>query len=182
MNARPPTDRLVLYVVVCAAPPARQIGQLIRLLINDGWTVCVITTPSAASWIDRNALAEQTGYPVRSDYKRPDDPDILPKADAIALVPATFNTINKWATGISDNLALGILNEALGLGLPILVSPYAKPTLTRHPAYPGHVHLLAAAGVTFTPAEAIRPQDENEPFLWHLIRDAVAQLKPNTPI
>jgi hypothetical protein len=35
----------------------------------------------------------------------------LPPADAIAVAPATYNTINKWAAGISDTLALGILCE-----------------------------------------------------------------------
>lgn len=28
-----------------------------------------------------------------------------PRADAIAVVPATFNTVNKWAAGFVDNLA-----------------------------------------------------------------------------
>jgi hypothetical protein len=35
----------------------------------------------------------------------------------VVVAPATFNTINKWALGIIDTLVLGILNEALGLGL-----------------------------------------------------------------
>ena len=32
--------------------------------------------------------------------------------------PLTFNTVNKWANGITDTLALGLLNEALGAGRP----------------------------------------------------------------
>lgn len=176
MNTRPSEDRRVLYLVVCAAPPAREIGQLVQLLMDDGWTVCVIATPTAATWIDRDALARQTGYPVRSDYKRPGDPDVLPKADAVAVVPATFNTINKWAAGISDNLALGTLNEALGLGLPILASPYAKPALTQHPAYARNVETLTTAGVTFTEAEALRPPNQSSPFRWALIQTELARL------
>jgi hypothetical protein len=35
--------------------------------------------------------------PVRTSYKDPDAPDILPPPSAFAAVPATFNTINKWA-------------------------------------------------------------------------------------
>jgi hypothetical protein len=30
---------------------------------------------------------------------------------------------HKWAHGSSDTLALGILNEAIGLGLPIVAVP-----------------------------------------------------------
>jgi hypothetical protein len=34
-----------------------------------------------------------------------------PKADAIIVAPATYNTISKWAAGVSDTYALGILAE-----------------------------------------------------------------------
>ena len=171
----------VLYLVVCAAPPARQVGELVQLLMDDRWNVCVIATPTAVTWIDCDALTQQTGFPVRCKFRRPDNVDPLPKADVVVVAPATFNTINKWATGINDSLALGILNETLGLGLPILASPYAKPALTQHPAYPGHVEMLTTAGVTFTRPEAIRPQHEGNPLRWGLIRDAVARFHPSSP-
>lgn len=163
----------VLYLVVCAAPPARHIGELVTLTQQLGWTVCVIATPRAASWIDTQALSRQTGYPVRSDYKQPDDPDVLPRADAIAVVPATFNTINKWAAGISDTFALGILNEALGLGIPVVVSPYVKGTLASHPAFARSLGLLRDCGAILTPTEAIRPIEEDEPFLWSVVADVL---------
>src|SRR5207247_9623047 len=133
--------------IACAAPPARSIGELVELMQRGSWIVCVIVTPQAASWIDTEGLAQQTGYPVRSAYKHPDDPDVLPRADAIAVVPATFNTINKWAAGISDTFALGILNEALGLNLPIVVCPHAKPPLAAHPAFARNLALLRESGV-----------------------------------
>jgi len=75
--------------------PARAVGELVALPQVDNWTFCVIATPRAASWIDTEAPAQQTGYPVRHDHKQPEGPDVLPLADAIAVVPATFNTINK---------------------------------------------------------------------------------------
>jgi phosphopantothenoylcysteine decarboxylase len=162
------TQRPVLYLVVCAAPPALQISDLVELLMADGWTVCVIATPTAATWIDTEALAALTSHPVRSEWRRPDEPDVLPKADAVLVAPATFNTINKWALGISDNLALGILNEGLGLGLPILAYSYAKPSLTAHPAYGRHARLLAAAGVRLPPEDALRPGDG---LSWRVVRD-----------
>ncbi|MGH4017812.1 MAG: flavoprotein, partial [Pseudonocardiaceae bacterium] len=100
MSEAPP--RPMLYLVVCAAPPVQRIDELIELLHQAGWHICVIPTPRAASWIDDHALARQTGHPVRHDHRLPSDSDSLPRADAIAVVPATFNTINKWAAGISD--------------------------------------------------------------------------------
>ena len=163
----------VLYIVTCAAPPARHIGELVTLAQQGGWTVAVLATPRAAAWIDATALSVLTGYPVRSDYKQPDDPDVLPPADAFAVAPATFNTINKWAAGISDTLALGILNEALGLQVPIVVAPYAKTPLTSHPAYGRSVEVLRDCGVRLLEAQAIHPAAEDEPFRWQLVLDAL---------
>ncbi|NBE83797.1 flavoprotein [Micromonospora rubida] len=163
------TGRPVLYLVVCAAPPAQRIGELVELLMRDGWTVCVIATPTAATWIDRQALAEQTGHPVRWRPRLPGETDPHPKADAVLVVPATFNTLNKWALGINDTVALGILNELLGSGLPILASPYAKESLTAHPSFGGHLRLLATAGVEFTKTDALRPSEPTATFRWPLI-------------
>lgn len=70
-----------------------------------------------------------------------------PPADAIAVAPATFNTINKWAIGISDTLALGILCEAYGLGIPVAVQPYVNAAQAAHPAYGESLHRLRAMGV-----------------------------------
>jgi phosphopantothenoylcysteine decarboxylase len=148
MDAYPRAAGSVLYLVVCAAPPALEIGELVERTQRLGWTVCVLATPRAASWIDVTALARQTGYPVRSDYKRPDEPDVLPRPDAVVAVPATFNTVNKWAAGISDTLALGVLNEALGLGLPMIVIPYTSAPLAAHPAYARSLGFLRDCGVT----------------------------------
>ncbi|GAA4731291.1 flavoprotein [Phytohabitans rumicis] len=169
MGSTPHRPDRVLYLVVCAAPPARAIGELVDLLQQNGWTVCVIATPEAVSWIDPQALAEQTSHPVRSTHRRPDDPDVLPPADALAVVPATFNTINKWAAGISDTFALGILNEALGLGMPVVVAPYAKPPLAAHGAFQRSLEFLRDSGATLTPTEAIRPHQPDEPFRWSAV-------------
>jgi phosphopantothenoylcysteine decarboxylase len=137
----------VLALVVCAAPPVLRIGELIDLLQEDGWTVCLTATPTAATWIDQDALAEQTGYPVRVEWRKPDEPEPHPPATAVAVAPATFNVINKWAQGINDTLALGILNEALGAGIPVYAFPNIKSALTAHPSYDRHLRLLRDAGV-----------------------------------
>jgi phosphopantothenoylcysteine synthetase/decarboxylase len=67
----------------------------------------------------------------------------------VAVAPATFNTVNKWAAGISDTLALGTLNEAYGLGVPIAVLPCVSDALAAHPAYRGSVERLRGMGVRF---------------------------------
>jgi phosphopantothenoylcysteine synthetase/decarboxylase len=84
---------------------------------------------------------------VRVEPRKPQEPDPLPPADAVIAAPLTFNSLNKWATGISDTLALGLLNEALGLDIPITTVPCVKEALQRHPAYLGNTQLLTSAGV-----------------------------------
>jgi phosphopantothenoylcysteine decarboxylase len=163
----------VVYLVVCAAPPARAIAELVVFLRERDWTVCLIATPRAAGWMDSAALAKQTGYPVRHDYKQPDDPDVLPSADAIVVVPATFNTINKWVAGISDTFALGLLNEAIGLKLPITVVPYVKPSLAAHPVFERNLRALDEWGVTVLPNEVIRTRSAPYSFDWRPVADSL---------
>ena len=99
----------VIYLMVCAAPPAQQTQEVVPLLQAAGWDVCVIATPQAARWMDIEAIATRSGHLVRTDYKLPGEADPLPKADAMLVMPATFNTINKWAQGIGDSLVTSLL-------------------------------------------------------------------------
>ena len=124
----------VLYILVCGSPMARDVGVLVTLAQQDGWEVCVITTPDGRKFVDVAALQLQTGHPVRSWYKSPGDSDVLPDADAMIVAPATVNTVNKWAAGITDTLVLGLLVEGYGYGVPTAVVPYTNHVMALHPA------------------------------------------------
>jgi phosphopantothenoylcysteine synthetase/decarboxylase len=94
------------------------------------------------------ALAELSGHIVRTDYKLPGEADPLPKADAMLVMPATFNTINKLAQGIGDTLVASLLCEALGRGSPPIVAvPCLKMDLVRHPAFASSIALLREWGI-----------------------------------
>lgn len=140
----------VLYLIVCAAGPAGRVGRLVDTARERGWRVCVIATPAALEFIDTSDLEARTGRPVRSDYRRPDEPrgrGSLPPADAILIAPATYNTINKWAAGVSDTYALGVLSEALGFGVPIVAVPFVNSAMAAHFAFTRSLTDLRAAGV-----------------------------------
>jgi phosphopantothenoylcysteine decarboxylase len=124
----------VLYILVCGSPMARDVGVLVGLAQEDGWDVCVITTPDGRKFVDVAALKAQTGHDVRSNYKNPGDPDTLPAPDAMIVAPATVNTVNKWAAGITDTLVLGLLIEAYGYGVPTVVVPYTNRVMAMHPS------------------------------------------------
>jgi phosphopantothenoylcysteine decarboxylase len=137
----------VLYVIACAATPASDVGTLVAAAQEQGWVTCVVATPSALRFLDAAVLVRQTGYPVRSEYKNPGEPDVLPPPDAIVVAPASVNTINKWAAGICDTLALGLLVEAIGLGVPIVAVPWSNTAHAAHPAFAENLGRLRSWGV-----------------------------------
>ncbi len=139
----------VLYLIVCAAPPAADTAELVKVKQNEGWDVCVIATEMALDWFDPEQVEALTGHEVRHQFRKPDEPSFEPLGNAVLVAPATFNTINKWALGINDSLALGLLNEALGRGVPTEVRPYLNDALASHPAYRQAVKLLTSSGVAF---------------------------------
>jgi hypothetical protein len=156
----------ILYTIACAASSGTLVPNFVSEAQAKGWRVCVITTPQGTKFIDIPLLERLTGYPVRSEYKRPDEPDVLPRADAIVVFPATFNTINKWALGISDTLAVGILCEYTGLQMPIVAVPCFRTGggLDGHPAFFRSLDMLKDYGVyvlyepnTYPPKNQVPP-------------------------
>lgn len=178
----------VIYVIACGGEPAADLPAFVARLQADGWDVCVVATPSALKFLDAGALASRTGHPVRSDYKHPDEPDVLPPPQAMVVAPATFNTINKWAAGISDTLALGLLNEALGLDIPIVAVPWPNTALARHRAFQASVRFLRDSGVRilFDPDAVALPVPYADPspaarFPWTALIEATSNLPSALP-
>ncbi|UUU23554.1 flavoprotein [Streptomyces sp. DSM 40750] len=177
-------NQRTLYLVACAAPPARRISVGIRAAQDAGWDVCLILTPAAYRWAVEDAegeideLRKLTGHPVRHSYKLPSQPDALPPPDAILVAPATFNTLNKWAAGTADTLALGLIAEAIGLRLPIVALPSINTAQAKHPAFERSIATLREAGVTVLLGEGgyiPRPPGQGRPHEYPWDR-AVAAL------
>ncbi|GKQ33775.1 flavoprotein [Streptomyces sp. A012304] len=165
-----------LYVVVCAAGVASGVGSLITAAQERGWHVGVIATPLAMNgFFDADSVEAQTGRPIRSAWRSPADPRPFPEPDAVVVAPATFNTINKWAAGIADTLAVGTLCEAAGLGVPIAALPCVADALAAHPAYQDSLIRLRGMGVRFgDPYGDADTGDGGRPeFAWERALDLV---------
>lgn len=173
-----PRPQPVLYVIACGARPAGQLPEFVSFAQAEGWDVCVIVTPDGAKFADTELLARTTGHPVRVTYKNPDEPDVLPPPDAIVVAPATFNMVNKLAAGISDTLAAGLVNEAIGLGLPVIAVPWAS-SLARHPAFARSIASLREWGVTVILDTAGLPPSATQEaeFPWAQLRARLPDLR-----
>jgi hypothetical protein len=156
-----------LHIIVCGAPPAGEIQDLAKLAQAAGWNVAVIATPNARRFMDIAAIEQFTASPIRSDYAQPGEAESFSSPNAVIVAPATFNTINKWATGIADTFAASELSEDLGKGIPIVVAPCVSEALLQHPAYRWHVELLQDCGVSFMHDPRRYPAPKITP--WHSI-------------
>ena len=172
----------LLYVVVCAAGPAPYVGRLVEQAQARGWTVQVLATEAAVEhFVDVAALEKLTGRPVRTRFRRPDEPNAVPAADAVVVAPATYNTINKWAAGISDNYVLSVLAELSGMGIPTAVLPFVNTALAANAVFNRSVAQLTAAGVRvligpggFEPHPPRTGGASIDTYPWHLPLDALA--------
>jgi phosphopantothenoylcysteine synthetase/decarboxylase len=141
-----------LTLVVCGAPLATRTGDVATALESSGWLVTQVFTSAATNWLGSTAHESTFRHPEETKSRRP---------DAIVVCPMTFNTANKWASGVADTAALSLLCEALGAGTPIVAVPFVNESLEAHPAWAESLALLQDAGVRLVdPASgghAVRP-------------------------
>ncbi|MCC0100736.1 flavoprotein [Streptomyces flavotricini] len=167
-----------LYLLCSAAPPVFEIAGVIEEAQGRGWDVCLGLTPAAADWLEDSldGLAALTGHPVRYRYKRPGYPDVWPPADAVLVAPATMNTLNSWALGITGTWLVGFVAEAIGKGIPLTAMPCVNSAYAQHPQFPQSLATLREAGVrVLFGAGGFEPNapGEKRPYPWAVALDAV---------
>ncbi|MFE7608324.1 MULTISPECIES: HFCD family protein [Streptomyces] len=172
----------VLYLFGAAAPPVHDVSDVISTAQDRGYTVCLGLTPTAADWLAPHitGLERQTGYPVRSQYKKPGTADVWPRADVIAFAPATFNSLNAWALGITSTFVVGVVAEGIGKGIPMVTMPCVNAAYAVHPQLDLSVTTLRSVGVRvlYGPGGFVpNPPGQGLPsaYPWELLLDAVDQ-------
>jgi len=127
----PRWDTAYLIVSGASAAPA-VVPPLIAGLAARFPTVLTLPTPHAARVLNRFELSRLPGHRLVESYF---DAAILPQpADGLVLVaPCSFNSLNKLAGGIADNLPLSLTAEAIGRGTPVVVAIACNAPLWAHP-------------------------------------------------
>lgn len=175
--------RRVLYLLGCAAPPVRYVDQPIRDAQARGWEVCLGLTPTAAAWMSDwlPDLAELTGHPLRVDHRRPGVDDQWPSADVTVVAPATLNSVNMIALGLTPTWVSAHACEAMGKRWPLVVMPCVNSAFATHPQFGRSVETLRGAGVrVLLGPGGFEPnppgQGRPEEYLWHLALDAAGEM------
>ncbi|MFE2091569.1 flavoprotein [Streptomyces sp. NPDC002596] len=172
-----------LYLFGSAAPPVFDAARVVGDAQARGWEVCLGVTSAAARWLEPQLqeLEALTGHPVRSEYKLPGEPDVWPTADAILVAPATFNTVNHWALGLTSSFIVGVVAEAIGKHVPTVTMPCVNAAYVQHPQFKQSVKTLRSAGVTvlYGPGgfEPNQPGERRlESFPWDIALDSVGSI------
>src|SRR3954447_3925393 len=136
--------------------------ELVRLATVAGHSVRVIQTPASLNFVGRATFEAVTGAPVLVDEFEPDpargafpgDPasehspishlELVGRADAFVVAPASANTLAKLAGGHADNL---LTSAALACAAPLLLAPAMNNRMYEHPATRANLDLLRARGV-----------------------------------
>ena len=74
-----------------------------------------------------------------------------PPRGVVLFAPCSFNSLNKLAHGIADNLALSVVAEAIGRDTPVIVAPSLNAPLLAHPQAQASLKTLPQRGVTIVP-------------------------------
>ncbi|HXP05981.1 MAG TPA: flavoprotein [Stellaceae bacterium] len=141
----------VAYLVLSGTTTSARCPELLRGLIGLGFaTVIAIPTPNASRVVAPRDLADVAGVQVVESYFdmaiRPSPP-----RGVVLFAPCSFNSLNKLAHGIADNLALSVVAEAIGRGTPVIVAPSLNAPLLAHPQAQASLRTLPGWGVTIVP-------------------------------
>src|SRR4030043_2048298 len=112
-------------------------AYLISKLVQNNCEVKVAAIDSALKFIGKATLEGLTSYPVYTDSfeegQMMSHINLVKWADLTLIAPATANTINKIAAGISDNLVSSLF-LAHARKKPYLIAPAMNTAMYEHPA------------------------------------------------
>jgi phosphopantothenoylcysteine synthetase/decarboxylase len=141
----------LVYLVLSGTTTAARGPEILRGLVGLGFkTVIAIPTPNASRTISGRKLADVPGAQVVESYF---DLAIRPRPPhgVVLFAPCSFNSLNKLAHGIADNLALSLVAEAIGRGTPVIVAPSLNAPLVAHPQAQASLKTLPGWGVAIVP-------------------------------
>src|SRR5580704_10027294 len=166
----------VAYLVLSGTTTAARCPELLRGLVELGFsTIIALPTPNASRVVAPRDLADVEGVQVVQSYFdlaiRPQPP-----RGVVLFAPCSFNSLNKLAHGIADNLALSLVAEAIGRSTPVIVGPSLNAPLLAHPQAQTSLRVLPTWGVTIVP-----PVDEGNGPRLAPSDQLIGAVRPHAP-
>lgn len=125
--------------------------ELVSSLSKSGHTIKPVMTKSATKFIGTASLEGLTGEQVLVDEfeagRSMDHINLMNWADLIIISPATANTINSMANGLSTNI-ISSLFLAFNFDKPLLLFPAMNSKMYNHPATKRSLGTLKDWGVS----------------------------------
>lgn len=139
-----------IVIGVCGGIASYKAVELVSRLQQAGAVVDVLLSERAEEFIRPLTFSTVSHRPVYSDLWEPSGRaaelhiELGERADLLAIVPATANTIARLAHGIADNMLTAV---ALATKAPLLLAPAMHHRMYTHPATQANLDLLRARGV-----------------------------------
>lgn len=125
------SDDDALFVFVTGAGSCVSVPTLLRALVAQGFTVYSVLTPNVAQVTAPAPLMEVPGNHWIHTYQQ--TPLERYPFGTLLVAPCTFNTFNKIALGLADNLATAMIADGLGAGNRVIIAPAMNRGLWAHP-------------------------------------------------
>lgn len=124
-------DDNALFFFVTGAGSCIRVPQIIPEFVSRSFTVYSVLTPNVAPVTPPAPLMDVPGNNWIHEYRQP-PLDRYPFG-TLLIAPCTFNTFNKVAHGLADNLAMSMIADGLGAGCPVVIAPSMNHGLWAHP-------------------------------------------------
>ncbi|RMD49485.1 MAG: bifunctional phosphopantothenoylcysteine decarboxylase/phosphopantothenate--cysteine ligase CoaBC, partial [Ignavibacteria bacterium] len=146
-----------ILIKITGSIAAYKAAYLVSKLVQNNFEVKVAMSNSAMKFIGAATFEGLTGHEVYSDLfesgKTMSHIDLMKWADLVIVVPASANTINKFAAGIGDNLITSLFLAKIP-GKPYLIAPAMNKNMLAHPATQQSIEKLKEWGIKLLPTES----------------------------
>jgi len=159
-----------VYLMVSGAVSAYRAPEFVEALEKRFERIITVPTPNAMRVISPRDLVRVPKNNVVESYF---DERILPRPlrGPVLFAPCSFNSLNKLAHGVADNLALSITHEMIGFGEHVTVALSLNAPLFAHPIVRQSITTLAAWGVT-----VVEPKEDGQGLMLAATADIVSAM------
>lgn len=125
------SEQNTVFLFVTGAGTCRKTPEIIQALVEKQIKVYSVLTPNVAQVTAPAPLMDVPGNTWIHAYLQ--DPLDRYPFGTMLVAPCTFNSFNKIALGLADNLATSMIADGLGAGNRLVIAPSMNHGLWSHP-------------------------------------------------